>query len=157
MSVDATRKVHSLSQTCGFNATLTKRKSNIGFLLTALAIALVTGCAAPTPSPPDASKELTVGVVQKEIRKGMAASDVAAALGSPNIVTKDSDGAEVWIWDRIASEVTYSQSTAYGTILVVGGSSAQSSVRATQKTLTVIIKFDEASKVKSFSYHASKF
>ena len=34
-------------------------------------------------------REMTVGVVQKEIRQGMSQADVAGALGSPNIVTKD--------------------------------------------------------------------
>jgi outer membrane protein assembly factor BamE (lipoprotein component of BamABCDE complex) len=127
------------------------------FMLSAFAAAAMTACTTPAPPPPDTSKELTVGVVQKEIRKGMPASDVAAALGSPNIVTKDGDGAEVWIWDRIASEVSYSQSSSYGTILIVGTSTSQQSARTTQKTLTVIVKFDEVSRVKSFSYHASKF
>ena len=31
-------------------------------------------------------EKLTVGVVQKEIKKGMAQADVAKALGSPNLV-----------------------------------------------------------------------
>ena len=42
-------------------------------------------------------KEMTVGTVQKEIRKGMSAADVATVLGSPNIVTTDSANREVWI------------------------------------------------------------
>jgi outer membrane protein assembly factor BamE (lipoprotein component of BamABCDE complex) len=45
-------------------------------------------------------RQMTVGTVQKEIRKGMSAADVAEALGSPNIVTTDSEGREVWIYDR---------------------------------------------------------
>jgi len=32
---------------------------------------------------------VTVGSVQKEIRKGMSGSEVALALGSPNIVSTD--------------------------------------------------------------------
>ena len=35
-------------------------------------------------------KEMTVGIVQKEIRKWMSAADVATVLGSPKIVTTDS-------------------------------------------------------------------
>ena len=41
----------------------------------------------------DHTDKLTVGVVQKEIQEGMPATDVAIALGSPNIVKKDPDGA----------------------------------------------------------------
>src|SRR3972149_7131815 len=55
-------------------------------------------------------REMTVGVVQKEIRKGMSQADVAEALGSPNIVTKDSLGDETWIYDKIATEASYSRS-----------------------------------------------
>jgi outer membrane protein assembly factor BamE (lipoprotein component of BamABCDE complex) len=37
-------------------------------------------------------REFTVGLVQKEIRVGMSQTEVAEALGSPNIVTRDKDG-----------------------------------------------------------------
>src|SRR5512139_2357301 len=56
-------------------------------------------------------REMTVGIVQKEIRVGMSQADVATALGSPNIVTKDSGGKETWIYDKIATEASYSRSS----------------------------------------------
>ena len=40
-----------------------------------------------------AEREMTLGIVQKEIHAGMAQDEVATALGSPNIVTRDADGA----------------------------------------------------------------
>ncbi len=105
-------------------------------------------------------RETTVGIVQKEIRKGMSQADVATALGSPNIVTRDSYGKETWIYDKIASEVSYSQD-AGGTGLIInllGGYSRQAgAVSRTERTLTVVIKFDENNLVDTFSYHASKF
>lgn len=105
-------------------------------------------------------REMTVGVVQKEIRVGMSQADVATALGSPNIVTRDSAGKETWIYDKIASEVSYSKD-AGGTGLIInlfGGYSRQAgAVSSTQKTLTVVIKYDDKGLVESFSYHASKF
>jgi len=36
-------------------------------------------------------QKLTLGVAQKEIKVGMSQADVAKALGSPNMVTKDSE------------------------------------------------------------------
>ena len=122
-------------------------------------------------------REMTVGVVQKEIRVGMSQADVAIALGSPNIVTKDSYGDETWIYDKIATEASYSNSSQtegvgvggaaggfLGNVLLLGGvgysreTSSQAGASATtQKTLTVVIKFDKNSLVKGFSYHASKF
>lgn len=122
-------------------------------------------------------REMTVGVVQKEIRVGMSQADVAVALGSPNIVTKDSVGDETWVYDKIATEASYSNSSqtegvgvggAAGglldKVLILGGvgysrgTTSQAGASATtQKTLTVVIKFDRNSLVKDFSYHASKF
>ena len=46
---------------------------------------------------------LTVGKVQGEIKVGMAASQVAELLGSPNIVTTDEKRREVWIFDKISN------------------------------------------------------
>ena len=37
---------------------------------------------------------------------------VATALGSPNIVTRDAEGRETWIYDKIATEASYSNSNA---------------------------------------------
>jgi outer membrane protein assembly factor BamE (lipoprotein component of BamABCDE complex) len=102
-------------------------------------------------------QELTVGKVQKEIRKGMSGAEVAEVLGSPNIVTKDENEDETWIYDKIATEVSYSENQS-AMFLFLGGTASQSGGAAmTQKTLTVVIKFDANSKVKAFSYHSSKF
>ena len=104
-----------------------------------------------------AERDMTVGVVQREIRAGLGQDQVAEALGSPNIVTRDASGNETWIYDKIASEASYSNSSAYGTILILGGGSAAGAAATTQRTLTVIIKFDANRQVETFSYHASKF
>jgi len=118
-------------------------------------------------------REMTVGIVQKEIRTGMSQADVAEALGSPNIVTRDSEGKETWIYDKIASEASYSNSSAGvggqglgaaspGSSLLLGMISGGYSKEAgatssTQKTLTVLIKYGKNNLVESFSYHTSKF
>ena len=93
------------------------------------------------------------------------AADVASVLGSPNIVTTDDERQETWIYDKISSDVTYSRSS--GTIvgLIFGGSGGGAGVGTTdagsssssQRTLTVIIKFDGNNEVRDFSYHTSRF
>lgn len=102
-------------------------------------------------------KELTVGLVQKEIKKGMSGADVADVLGTPNIVTKDEDGNETWVYDKIATEVNYSENQSSIFIFIGGVSDKSGTKTVTQKTLTVVIKFDDRSRVSSFSYHATKF
>lgn len=118
-------------------------------------------------------REMTLGLAQKEIRVGMSQADVATALGSPNIVSKDSEGNESWIYDKIATEVTYARDssgisagggggTLMGSWLLALSGQAQYSkatggMTQTQRTLTVVIKFDENGLVKTLSYHSSKF
>ncbi len=102
-------------------------------------------------------RELTIGIVQKEIKVGMSQSDVSNILGSPNIVTRDSNGKESWVYDKIATEASYTRNSAYGTLIFTGASGQSGVSSTTQKTLTVIIKFDSNNNVESFSYHTSKF
>jgi len=116
-------------------------------------------------------REMTVGIVQRDIAVGMSQADVAQALGSPNIVSKDSQGNQTWIYDKIATEVSYSKGSsgltagAAGIVdswsMILGGragySKSAGASSQTQKTLTVVIKFDENNLVKTLSYHSSKF
>ena len=141
------------------------------FLLYWLVLAL-TGCMTASQHqqslPSAEERKLTTGVVQKEIRKGMSQADVAAALGSPNLVTKDKKGIETWIYDKISTEYAYSTSSGGVSALVLGwggsaaglgGGSANRSSGAsstTQRTLTVIIKFLEG-EVNEFTYRSSSF
>jgi len=113
----------------------------------------------------DATERVTVGTVQREIRVGMPSAEVAAILGAPNIVSTDGDRREVWIWDKVSSEVAYSRSSGVAAGLVIGSSGGGAGVgskdagasRASQRTLTVIVKFDEAGLVRDFSYRTSSF
>jgi len=111
--------------------------------------------------------KLTVGVVQKEITKGMSGADVATALGSPNMVTKDKSGVETWIYDKVSTEYVHSSSSGGVSSLILGlgavvgaaGGGYNSSSGAssqTQRTLTIIIKFIEG-EVSEYTYHASSF
>jgi len=133
---------------------------------------VLTGCMSASQHqqslPSAEERKLTTGVVQKEIRKGMSQADVAAALGSPNLVTKDKKGIETWIYDKISTEYAYSTSSGGVSALVLGwggsaaglgGGSANRSSGAsstTQRTLTVIIKFLEG-EVNEFTYRSSSF
>lgn len=138
-----------------------KRALLVGkMLLLGIILISVSGCV-PTASKhaeqlgSAAGRKTTVGIVQKEIRKGMSQAEVAEALGSPNIVTRDKEGIETWIYDKIATEASYSTSTG-GIIGIIIGERATGATSQTQRTLTVIIKFKEGV-VHDFSYHTSQF
>jgi outer membrane protein assembly factor BamE (lipoprotein component of BamABCDE complex) len=101
---------------------------------------------------------LTVGKVQGEIKVGMPASLVAELLGSPNIVTTDDKRREVWIYDKVSTDrVDVANSSFAGIILIMGTRSSESSSSTRQRTLTIIIKYDEEKKVRDFAYNSTQF
>lgn len=112
---------------------------------------------------------VTVGTVQREIRIGMSGADVVSILGSPNIVSTDANRDEVWVYDKIATDVAYSNSeggvlglifgplgSATGAVVGTGSRSAGAS-STSQRTLTVVINFDSDRRVDDFAYHTSRF
>lgn len=120
---------------------------------------------------------LTLGAVQQSVSIGTSQDEVALALGSPNIITVDSDGKDTWIYDKISTVTSYSNSGlqigagGIGGGIGVGGSSlgggggrlgvgygsSKGNVQTNNRTLTVVIKFDKTHKVESFNYHMSSF
>ena len=142
-------------------------------LVSAMAVVFLSGCMM-TPQHrravrDDSGDRMTVGKVQKEIRVGMSGAEVAQVLGSPNIVSTDEERREVWIYDKISTETAYSTSEGGVASLILvgltdvflgggGGVSGSSGASSTsQRTLTVIIKFDENKQVRDFAYHTSRF
>ena len=144
-------------------------KTTQNLAISAMAVLLAAGCSA-THHAADVREandvdRVTVGTVQREIVLGMSAADVATVLGSPNIVTTDDLRQETWIYDKISSDVTYSRSSGTVVGLIFGSSAAGAGVGTTsagsssssQRTLTVIIKYDGDNRVRDFSYHTSRF
>ena len=137
----------------------------------------LTGCASAayhrSQVQDNTPNSLTVGKVQREIKIGMTSAQIAEILGSPNVVTTDEERREVWVYDKIATEAAYSGGSGGvgagvgaggtpGSTLILGGllgsyGRSAGAVSSTQKTLTVIIKFDADGKVRDFAYHSSKF
>ncbi|MCQ4160214.1 hypothetical protein NON00_09765 [Roseomonas sp. GC11] len=106
----------------------------------------------------EAQDRVTVGTVQREIRAGMSGAEVGGVLGSPNIVTTDEQRRETWVYDRISTEQVYSSSEGGAGVLFLGGVGGRAGASSTsQRTLTVIIRYDAAGKVRDFSYRASSF
>ena len=131
------------------------------YLLSIFLVLLLAGCMT-APEHREAVQDtgndrVTVGNVQREIKIGMSGSDVARVLGSPNIVSTDDERREVWIYDKFSTDTTVSESGGFGTLIILGSSSRAGSSSTTQRTLTVIIKFDKEKKVRDFAYHTSRF
>ncbi len=105
----------------------------------------------------NSSDRITIGKVQREIKKGMSGAKVVEVLGSPNIVSTDKDSNEVWIYDKVSSDSVGSSSSGGVNILLLFGQNSASASSSSQKTLTIIIKFDANKRVSSFKYHTSRF
>jgi hypothetical protein len=106
----------------------------------------------------DGQDRMTLGTVQREIRIGMSGAEVAGVLGAPNIVTTDERRRETWVYDRIATEHAYSASAGGVNALFLAGVGGRTGASQTsQRTLTVVVRFDEVSRVRDFSYRSSSF
>lgn len=155
-----------------------KRLSSIVVMLSVAG--LVAGCqtaaqhAADVRAAQDAGDRVTVGKVQREIRVGMTNAQVVEVLGAPNMVTTDEQRRENWVYDKIATDTAYSSSSGGVNALILGGglignagaaggaggagySSGAGARSTSQRTLTIIIKYDEANRVRDFSYRSSSF
>lgn len=154
--------------------------NKLNFCMAAAAISLLAGCqsasqhAADVRAAQDSGDKVTVGTVQREIRIGMSSTQVVEVLGAPNMVTTDEKRRESWVYDKIATDTVYSSSSGGVNALILGGGlvggagvlggaggagygSSAGARSTTQRTLTIIIKYDEASKVRDFSYRSSSF
>lgn len=135
--------------------------SNTWIFLALVSASLITGCQTAASHKAgvqdDSGDRMTVGKVQKEIRVGMSGAEVAQVLGSPNIVSTDEERREVWIYDKIATDRAQSSSSGGVNVLILGVGSSAAASSTSQRTLTVIIKFDNGGKVRDFAYHTSRF
>jgi hypothetical protein len=144
------------------------QRNLVRFSLLASATILLGACSATqhrAEVQDDSIDRVTVGTVQSEITVGMPSSSVAAILGAPNIVSTDAERREVWIYDKISTDVSYSRSHGAVAGLLVGsdgggagvGSKSAGAASSSQRTLTIIIKYDDAGFVRDFSSRTSSF
>lgn len=130
-------------------------------LMVGLIVLVLPSCATLAPQSVNSEEKLTVGTAQREIRIGMSGADVITVLGSPNLVSTDTERREVWAYDRISTEIV--QTDLKAGVWVLGGSAlggasgGRKTDTTSQRTLTIIVRFDDDSRVRDFAYHSSRF
>ncbi len=142
------------------------------FRVQTVAIVLVTASVAgagEAEKARPAASAFTLGLVQKELRAGLSQAEVVERLGAPNLLTRDAHGREAWVYDRVASEVESSSgSVGIGGAVQGSGSSLagvlglaaghrSEKARTSQRTLTVVVRFDDAGLAQTFSWRDSRF
>lgn len=127
--------------------------------ISSLLALLLTGCMATTAplQNPESKNSLTTGQVQITLKKDHTTqAEVLDAFGSPNLVTLNSEGEEVWTYQKHATVSAANSSSTYGTIILFGGSSRTSGFEQSSRTMTLIIKFKEVDGLKRVSGFASR-
>jgi len=138
-----------------------KKIRNVNSGLVLLMLLLFVGCTNNNSLyNPEKEEKLTVAKAQNELKIGMSSSKVVEVMGSPNIISTDDNGNEVWVYDKISTQgASQSASVVTGLIpaLIIGGNSSNNSNASSQRTLTIIVKYDGNKKVKDIAYHTSRF
>lgn len=101
---------------------------------------------------------LTQGNVQMNLAVGKTTKlDVLQNFGSPNITTRDASGAEVWSYQRHATVSQSSSSSSYFSIIIGGVGKKADGFSQSNRTATLIIKFDRNDVVSDFQSRMSEF
>lgn len=116
-----------------------------------------TGCSSDEPKDTVASP-FTHGNVQLNLKTNQTTqAEILEKFGPPNIATIDSSGNEVWTYQKQATVAKSTEQGGYFTIILLGGSMGSSGFEQSQRTMTLIIKFDANKKVSDFKSMTSSF
>lgn len=128
-------------------------------LALSLIVALAMSACVQTPQPvTEGNSALTHGNVQTKIEIGQTTqTDILEAFGAPNVTTIDGTGQEVWSYQRAATVEQDSSNYNYWTVILAGSSQQASGFERTQRTMTLIIKFDDSAVVSDFRSRSSQF
>jgi hypothetical protein len=108
--------------------------------------------------------------VQMNLRVGTTTqAEVLENFGAPNITSIDGAGREMWVYDRQAT-VSYDKSSGFSIGMLLGGAggdvggggglgfgSRKSKSTTSQRSMTLIIKFDQNRLVSDFNSRSSSF
>jgi outer membrane protein assembly factor BamE (lipoprotein component of BamABCDE complex) len=132
---------------------LTRHAALAGILLSLLA-----ACATPPEPSPPPPNTLTHGNVQLNLKPGETTqAAVLEAFGAPNVTTLDASGQEVWTYQRHATVSRRSSNRNYWTVVLLGGSASADGFEQTQRTMTLIVRFDANKIVSDFKSRAAEF
>ncbi len=121
-------------------------------VLSTLLVLLLAACA--TTSSDQANSNLTYGMIKSKVKKGRTTqAEIIRIFGSPNIVSKNKKGLEVWTYSRQSTRAK--SGGGFGTFGIVGSSSAYSNTSTS--SFDFIVTFDKKDIVVDYSVVSAKF
>lgn len=142
-------------------------------VIVAVSSVLLAGCAAGPIPDYGSARRFTLGEVQKTIQTGMSQADLVQALGSPNMVVRDREGNECWVYDKRAvvvddysvdgglavagGVIPFSQWAAYALGGVLDVNADWQGKQITERSITVVIRFDANALVERYSWTYTDF
>lgn len=139
-------------------------------LIAVLAIGLSTSAVAREKKTQDDPNTLTHGMVQMTLKVGETRQgQILETFGAPNITSIDASGQEMWVYDRHATVSSDSSSGfSIGMLIGAGGSGVggggglgfgknKSKSSQSTRSMTLIIKFNDAKIVSDFRSRSSSF
>ena len=125
------------------------KSSNFYLLIFLFVLSILLSCAPyGAQNQPVQKSNLTAGTVKKEIIKNKTTqAEIIQLFGSPNLMTMDSDGNEVWNYNRMS----YSTTTSSDDVLILWGWGGSRSMRSsTTQSFDLIIVFDKRNVVRDY-------
>ena len=129
------------------------------YIRTVACALLLSACATTAPAPVDQrNSALTHGNVQMNLQVGRTTqAEVLETFGAPNITTIDGAGNEVWSYQRHATVTQQSGGSSYWTVVLFGSGQYADGFQQTNRTITLIIKFNKNRVVSDFRSRSSDF
>ena len=126
---------------------------------------IILGCATTQDVVPTQKSNLTVGMIKTKIVEGKSTqNDVIELFGSPNLITTNSEGNEVWTYNKSSYNTKETSGSAnagvlgVGAILGVFGASASSVVsNASTSSLDFIITFNKRGIVEKYKIISASY
>lgn len=118
----------------------------------------LSGCASAPNPVEQRNSALTHGNVQLNLSVGKTTqAEVLEKFGSPNITTMDGARNEIWSYQRHATVSQSAGSASAWSIVLFGGGQYAEGFQQSQRTITLIIKFDANHVVSDFRSRSSDF
>ena len=135
------------------------------FFLLFLSILMITGCTNTQNDVTTQKSNLTVGMIKTKVIEGKTTqNDVIELFGAPNLVTTNSQGNEVWTYNKSSYNTKETSGSANsgivgtGAILgVFGGSTSSAVTNASTSSFDFIVTFNKKGIVQKYKIISASY